>query len=105
MPSPAAALRVNIPPMRMYLANISVDLWPVWRMMSRLLTPFMAAWATRGNDPANVSGYKRGLRLMREFVAVMSLLICLFCSVSFAIGSCLLRLVRGVQAHVGQDTF
>jgi len=45
------------------------------------------------------------VRLMREFVAVMSLLICLFCSVSFAIGSCLLRLVRGAQAHVGQYTF
>ena len=44
MPSPAAALRVKISPIRMYLASISADLWPVWRMMSRLLTPFMAAW-------------------------------------------------------------
>jgi hypothetical protein len=42
---------------------------------------------------------------MGDFVAVKSLLICLFCSVSFAIGSCLLRLVRGAQAHVGQETF
>ena len=33
-------------------------------MMSRLLTPLMAAWATRGNDPANVGGYERGLTLL-----------------------------------------
>lgn len=44
MPSPAAALRVKISPMRMYRASISADLWPVWRMMSRSLTPFIATW-------------------------------------------------------------
>jgi len=47
MPSPAAALRVKISPIRMYLASISADLWPVWRMMSRSLTPFIAAWVTQ----------------------------------------------------------
>jgi hypothetical protein len=48
----------------MYLASISADLWPVWRMMSRSLTPFKAAWVTRGNDPANVGGYERGFTLL-----------------------------------------
>jgi hypothetical protein len=69
MPSPAAALRVNISPMRMYLASISADLWPVWRMMSRSLTPFMAAWVThpaRSEWPPKGSGF-RPARLAARF--------------------------------------
>jgi len=61
MPSPAAALRVKISPIRMYLASISADLWPVWRMMSRSLTPFIAAWVThpaRRLCPPKGSGFK-----------------------------------------------
>jgi len=59
MPSPAAALRVKISPMRMYRASISADLWPVWRMMSRSPTPFIAAWVTH---PAQAMAAQR-LRL------------------------------------------
>ena len=61
MPRPAAALRVKISPIRMYRASISADLWPVWRMMSRSLTPFMAAWVThpaRKLWPPKGSGFK-----------------------------------------------
>jgi hypothetical protein len=44
----------------MYRASISADLWPVWRMMSRSLTPFIAAWVTwsaRSEWPPKGSGF------------------------------------------------
>ena len=64
MPNPAAALRVNIPPMRMYLASISGDLWPVWPKISRSLIPFIAMWVTwlaRSEWPPKGSGFKPAL--------------------------------------------
>jgi len=41
----------------MYLTSILADLWPVWRMMSRSLTPFIVAWVTH---PARRLGPPKG---------------------------------------------
>ena len=56
MPSPAAALQVNIWPMRMYFASMTEDLCPVWRMISRSFTPFIAACLQCGSEAVPAKG-------------------------------------------------